>query len=172
MLTSDMNHQHQAIITEDWLRDCGFKWEQLDRQPSKHWLLWIGLACIDCDRTQSPDSLGIELAKVDRAGGVDQSEWWYCWLRSDFAGRYSRLLHVRYVAFQSEVEAIVAALTGRAVDWRDSMYGCLQSPQQAERLRRDRMRLDQRIGNAWCDRVDAEKGISGIDKDKRGCGLP
>ncbi len=158
------------IITEDWLRDCGFKWEQLDRQPSKHWLLWIGSACLDYDRTNDPDSLGIELAKVDRHD--EYQNLWYCWMRSDIAGRYSRLIHIRYVYLQAEVEGIIEALTGRKVDWRDSMYGSLKSPAHAEQLRQDRMRLDQRINHAWVDRVDAEKGIAGIDKDKRGATLP
>ena len=28
-------------ITEEWLREVGFKWHQFDRQPTKHWLLWL-----------------------------------------------------------------------------------------------------------------------------------
>lgn len=156
------------LITEEWLRDCGFKWEQHERQPSKHWLLWIGSACLDYDRTSDPDSLGIELAEMGRT----DTRLWYCWIRSDIAGRYARLIHVRYVYLQSEVESIIQALTGRKVDWKDSMYGSLRSPMQAEHLRKDRMRLDQQINHAWVDRVDADKKISGIDKDKRGSSLP
>lgn len=158
------------LITEDWLRDCGFKWEQHDRQPSKHWLLWLGLACLDYDQTLMPDSLGIELAQVDPSH--EYKNLWYCWIRNDVAGRYSRLIHVRHVYLQAEVEAIVSALTGRKVDWRHSMYGSLRSPRDAERLMQDRMRLDQRINHAWVERVDAEKGVEGIDKDKRGVQLP
>lgn len=29
-------------ITEEWLKSVGFKWHQFDRQPDKHWLLWLG----------------------------------------------------------------------------------------------------------------------------------
>ncbi len=33
-----------ALITEDWLYAVGFRWHQLDRQPNKQWLLWLGNA--------------------------------------------------------------------------------------------------------------------------------
>lgn len=158
-------------ITEDWLRDCGFKWEQHDRQPTKHWVLWIGAACVDYDRTNSSDALGIELAKVDPPGDVYKNLW-FCWIRSDIAGRYTRIIHVRYLFLQSEVEFIISALTGREVNWKHSLYGSLLSPKVAEQMLNDRMRLDQRINHAWVDRVDAEKGIVGVDKDKRGVSLP
>ncbi len=158
-------------ITEDWLRDCGFKWEQHERQPSKHWLLWIGSACVDYDRTTSPDSLGLELATID-APLEGYQGLWYCWIRNDIAGRYARLIHVRYVYLQAEVEQIISALTGRAVNWKDSLYGSLHAPLQADHLRQDRMRLDQRINHAWVERVDSDKGVTGIDKDKRGVVLP
>lgn len=153
-------------ITEDWLRDCGFKWEQHERQPHKHWLLWIGGACVESHKgwRRDHDSLGIELSADDRG--------WMCWLRSDIAGRYSRLLYIRTVYRQSDVEAIVQALTGCPVNWRNSLYGALRSPEDAARLYEERMRLDQRINLGWVDRVDQEKGIKGIDKDKRGAQLP
>lgn len=160
------------LITEDWLRQCGFKWEQHDRQPSKHWVLWIGLACIDYNHTAMPDSLGIELAHIGPSPHDEDGKLWYCWIRNDIAGRYSRIIHIRHVYLQCEVENIIAALTGRTVDWRDSLYGSLHSPARAEQLRKDRMRLDQRINHAWVERVDAERGITGIDKDKRGVELP
>lgn len=160
------------LITEDWLRDCGFKWEQHERQPSKHWVLWIGLACVDYDYTIMPDSLGIELANIGRTPHDPDGRLWFCWIRNDIAGRYSRIIHVRHVFLQSEVESIISALIGRKVDWGDSMYGLLHSPAAAEKLRQDRMRLDQRINHAWVDRVDNERGITGIDKDKRGVQHP
>jgi hypothetical protein len=34
-------------ISEPWLRCAGFKWHQIDRQPSKHWVLWLS-HCFDC----------------------------------------------------------------------------------------------------------------------------
>jgi len=160
------------MITEDWLRDCGFKWEQHERQPAKHWVLWIGLACLDYSQTQMPDSLGIEVSPVESYLFPGYENLWYCWIRNDIAGRYSRIIHVRHIALQEELESIISALTGRKVDWSDSMYGMLHSPDRAERMRQERMRLDQRINNAWVDRVDAERGIEGIEKDKRGVVLP
>lgn len=160
------------LITEDWLRDCGFKWEQHDRQPEKHWVLWIGLACLDYDRTVMPDSLGIALSKVPDNILPEYQNLWHCWIRNDVAGRYSRIIHVRYVYLQSEVESVIEALTGRKLDWRNSLYGNLYSPKQGEQLRQDRLRLDQRINHAWVERVDQEKGVKSIDKDKRGVVLP
>jgi hypothetical protein len=168
-----MGPTEAPLITEDWLRDCGFKWEQLDRQPHKSWLLWIGMACVDYGSMfRSSDNLGIELSKILSQPKGYRYDLWNCWIRNDIAGRYARIIHVRYVYLQSEVEHIIAALTGRRVEWRDSMYGSLHDPVSGEQLRHDRMRLDQRINHAWVDRVDAEKGISGIDKDKRGATLP
>lgn len=29
-------------LTEEWLRQAGFRWDQLDRQPTKQWTLWMG----------------------------------------------------------------------------------------------------------------------------------
>jgi hypothetical protein len=31
-------------ITEEWLREVGFRWYQFDLQPDKQWLLWLGTA--------------------------------------------------------------------------------------------------------------------------------
>ena len=160
-----------AKITEEWLIDCGFKWHQFDRQPTKHWTIWIGGAVVDYTGTTNHDSLGIELAEMN-----PQPEGclglWYCWIRSDIAGRYSRIIHVRHVAFVSEVEQIIAALTGREVNWNHSLYGSLHSPIAAERFIRDRERLDQKINLSWVDRVDKQLGLSEVDKAKEGVQLP
>jgi hypothetical protein len=74
-------------ITEEWLKEVGFKWHQFDRQPDKQWLLWLG------DHTDSGDTqaLGIELTVGTRG------EFWFCWLRSDTSHRYSRFLHIRHM---------------------------------------------------------------------------
>lgn len=160
------------LITEEWLASVGFKWEQLDRQPSKHWSLWIGSACVSYDGfCESPDALGIEIAK-STSGLSEHERLWHCWIRSDIAGRYSRIIHVRYVYLIAEIEQIISALTARPVNWEDSMYGSLHSPAQAERLRENRDRLDQRINLQWVDRVDREKKVSEIDKHKSGVQRP
>lgn len=141
------------LISEDWLRECGFKWEQLDRQPSKHWLLWIADACIDPVKDRmwsSPDDLGIEVAQDS------QSKWWYCWLRADYAGRYSRLLHIRHITQKAEVIELIEALTGRSFVPSDCLYGSFRSPDVANRMRQENERLDRRI---------AQSQLEGIDKD-------
>ena len=62
----------RPAISEDWLRSVGFKWEQLDRQPSKQWILWLGRALRDYAEPNGrmfcgPDDIGIELgANVSR----------------------------------------------------------------------------------------------------------
>lgn len=145
------------LITEDWLREVGFKWEQLDRQPSKHWLLWIADACIDPVEKRmfsSPDDLGIEVA-CDT-----QAKWWYCWLRADFAGRYSRLLHIRHITKKSEVIEIIEAMTGRSFVPSDCLYGSFRSPETASRMRLENERLDRRIAQSQMER-------RGCDADSR-----
>lgn len=149
-------------ITEDWLRSCGWKWEQLECQPSKHWILWIATACIDhLEKSRrlfaSNDDLGIELSKTGQGD-------WFCWLRADYAGRYSRLLHVRHLMYREEVVQIIEALTGRPFIIDDCMYGSFHPPETAARLRDDNERLDQRIAREWGKRVEQE---TGADPDQR-----
>jgi hypothetical protein len=146
-------------ITETWLRESGFRWEQCDRQPTKHWLLWLAEACIDPVETSrrmfasSSTDLGIEIAQGP--GGPP----WYCWLRADYAGRYSRFMHVRYMANQEEVVALIEALTGRPWKSEDVMYGSLRAPEVAARLREDEQRLDKRLAKEWGERVVAAEGL-------------
>src|SRR5262245_40223058 len=80
------------LITDEWLAEVGFKWHQLERQPYKHWLLWLGDAIKDSENLKSSEDLGIE---VTQRGEYDES--YYCWLRADYAGRYSRFIFVRYL---------------------------------------------------------------------------
>lgn len=152
--------ENRELITEEWLRASGFKWEQLDRQPGKHWLLWLAPACIDHYEHgrrmfASNDDLGIELAFND----VIDRAYWFCWVRADYAGRYSRFLHVRHMLYQDEVVRLIEALTGR--DWHpaDAMYGSLRSPEDAARLRKDAERLDQRLAREWGPRACHDKKI-------------
>jgi hypothetical protein len=56
-------------ITEEWLKEAGFKWHQLDRQPDKQWLLWLGRAIDDADF----EDLGIEVSRTLGDGAT-----WHC----------------------------------------------------------------------------------------------
>lgn len=136
-------------IDEEVLRIAGFKWDQRDRQPTKHWLLWIGDARKDASNPEgrafcSSDELGIELASSSCPG----DEWWYCWIRCDFAGRYSRFLHVRHVAKWGDVIGIIEGLTGRQFNPTDVMYGQLWRPESAARHRKESKRLDLEIAKS------------------------
>lgn len=142
-------------ITEEWLKSVGFKWHQLDRQPDKQWLLWLG------DHTDHGDthSLGIELAP-NRDGE------WFCWLRSDTAHRYSRFLHIRHMKVRGEVIRLIVALTDS--DWspENHICGAAMTQKRADSIRADYDRLDRRIlreSHPWRD----------IEKDEsRGGALP
>jgi len=140
-------------ITEDWLRASGFKWEQLDRQPTKHWLLWLAPACVDHLEHHrrmfaATEDLGIELAFKD-----GQSPDWFCWVRADYAGRYSRFLHVRHMIYQYEVVQLIEALTGREWKPEDVLYGAFRSPKEADSLRKDSESLHQRLAREWGPRA-------------------
>lgn len=144
-------------LTEDWLRDAGFKWEQFDRQPSKHWVLSIATACIDPHEKgrrmwAAPDDLRIEVAYND-----GEQPYWFCWLRSDFAGRYARLIHLRHITTIKELVTIIEAVTGRDFVSVDCLYGMFHAPENAANLRKESQRLDKRLQTAWHNRVDAEK---------------
>lgn len=133
-------------ITEDWLRSVGFKWhtvqggEPSERNP-RHWVLWMGGVANDEPgqvwRFHDDEDLGIEISY----GG----NWWYCWLRSDTSHRYSRFLHVRHIRYQHEAVQLVEALSGKAWDSTDHMYGKIFTPEQAQRIRERDKRLDIRI---------------------------
>jgi hypothetical protein len=139
-------------ITEDWLRACGFKWEQHDRQQSKHWLLWLGWALSDPNEGRAfadAHDLGIELAHNDNG-----EDFWYCWVRADYCNRYNRFLHVRHMAQQREVVALIEALTGRPFVPSDSMYGCLRTPEDAARLKRESELLHMRVAKQVGQNID------------------
>jgi len=140
----------QEPITEEWLKQIGFKWHQLERQPGKHWLLWLGGAIRDPEAEKSwtftdSEDLGIELADDSRGN-------WFCWLRSDAAHRYHRFIHVRHIRFRSELIALVVALTGQEWDETNHMYGGVTKPEVAARRREEQSRLDLRMReeeHAW-----------------------
>jgi hypothetical protein len=139
-------------ITEDWLRDAGFKWHQLDRQPDRHWLLWIGEAAGDCH-----DSLGVEVTPVGR------DDEWFCWLRSDFAGRYHRFIHVRHVKRTGELISLIEGLTGQTWDAANNLYGSMRKPKTAVRMRADSERLDRKFmveGRKWSE-IEKDDAMGG-----------
>lgn len=125
-------------ITAEWLSSSGFRWSQVDGQPSKQWLLWLG-RCDEGGFTSTED-LGLELAS--RGGKIDR---WNCWLRADTSSRYHRFIHIREIRFQHEVISLVVALTGSP--WRPEchLYGAWRRRSEADYLRREQQRLDRRI---------------------------
>ena len=149
-------------ITEEWLREVGFRWHQFDRQPNKQWLLWLG----DCLREgegwcfTGTEDLGLELAYNK------PSDNWFCWLRSDAAHRYHRFIHVRHLKVRGDVIQLVVALTG--FEWipANHMNGCVLRPERADYYRREADRLDNRIREQSTKWYEAEKD------DSRGGALP
>ena len=140
-------------ITEEWLKASGFKWHQFDRQPTKHWLLWLGSGLKEGPSLTSYEDIGIELA-----GDVPgKPEEWFCWFRSDAAGRYHRFIHIRHLTTQDEVIRLVEAVSGRPWAPENHFYGSLHSPANAARIRQEHERIDRRLindsgpHNKWAD---------------------
>lgn len=137
-------------ITEAWLKANGFKWHQFDRQPDKHWLLWVGdvagkLTCYE--------DLGIEVAP----NVPTNREEWFCWLRSDAAHRYHRFIHLRTVRTTAELVKLIEAISGHPFDPANALYGSLRSPEQAARIRAEHDRLDLRLNRAGHPWTEVEK---------------
>lgn len=144
-------------ITEEWLRASGFKYEMPFRPDQKHWSLRLGGAVAD-KPAYSTEDLIVELAQ-------DPSGFWFCWIRADYAGRYSRFVHVRHMNGQEEVALLITALTGFLFDPANSYYGSYFRPEHAARLRaEDQQRLERRLAKEWGKRVERE---TGADPDKR-----
>lgn len=124
-------------ITEEWLRAVGFKWHQLARQPDKHWLLWIGELC-----GSSFEDLGIEVAP----SGRDADPWWFCWLRADYSGRYSRFVHIRHLRSTRDLTLMFEGLTRTM--WTPTethIGGIAYTWEHAKRLRAEDQRLDRLV---------------------------
>lgn len=145
-------------LSEDWLKEVGFRWHQLDRQPDKHWLLWIGGGLRERKRSvfTGREDLGIEVARGNAGYG------WFCWLRSDAAGRYHRFIHLRHLDTRRDLVDIVCALSGRPWMPENHLYGALFSPEQAEYHRQQNDRLDRRLRErgAWSD-VEKDDSMGG-----------
>lgn len=133
------------LLTEEWLKANGFKWHQFDRQPDKHWLLWLGGAVGDGMWTSYED-LGVEVAPMHR------DHRWFCWLRADSSGRYHRFIHIRHIETVDDLTNLIAGIIGRPFDPAHARYGHLNTPERAERMRQEDERLDQRLlreGRGW-----------------------
>lgn len=150
-------------ITEEWLKSIGFRWHQFDRQPDKHWLLWIG-------RAFEEDSIDLEDIGLELAPGYDGK--WHCWFRSDAGGRYGRFLHVRYLRWQQDLIGLLEGIIGRRFDPAHVVYGGLRTAETAERFRREDERLDRRLRaeNPWRkDGADpSEGGVLPEDREFQG----
>lgn len=130
-------------ITEEWLRESGFRWHQLDNQPGKQWVLWLGDIC--CARAFGCfDDLGIELAANSLKPEQELMEW-FCWLRADYSHRYSRFLHVRHLKTCEELIAMIEGITGQKWDPANNLNGCMLRPEQAARLRKAHQELEKRL---------------------------
>lgn len=128
-----------GLITEEWLKSVGFRWHQLDRQPDKQWLLWLGDAVRDGNGFTSYEDLGVVVAPQC------DGERWFCWVRSDAGGSYSRFLHIRYLRTQAELIRLCEALTGQQWDVSNHLYGSMRTPDQAAHIHKDDERLDRKI---------------------------
>lgn len=134
----------QNDLTDDWLREAGFKWSQIERQPSRHWILWLG-GCVnrgpDGKRQAMTDSrdLGIEVA----SGAMDGE--WFCWLRSDAAHLYHRFIHLRHIRTTDELVKMIEGITGQAWDVANNWDGCMMHPVHAALARAEADRLDRKM---------------------------
>src|SRR5262245_49742886 len=148
------------LITEEWLASVGFKWHQLERQPTKHWILWLGDAILDEDGKRpmfhSHEDLGIELAQT-------YGDRWHCWLRADTSHRYSRFLHIRHLRTQESLIHMIWGLTGQVWNPANNFYGGMRTPEHAEYLRKESERLDRRIArdNPWRKAIETDETMGG-----------
>lgn len=159
-----------VAITEEWLKSVGFKWHQLDRQPNKHWLLWLGRALAGDETTfGSFDDIGIEVASMRYRNSYDElvgRDAWFVWFRGDSGGRYHRFIHVRHMRWQHELIKLIEAITGQDWNPENHFYGSVCTPAQAARNRQDDERLDRQLMREGYPWSEVEKD------DSRGRALP
>ncbi len=142
-------------ISEEWLSAVGFKWHELERQPAKHWVLWLGGRKF----LQSYEDLGVELS-------ASKDLEWICWLRSDFASRYHRFIFLRHLKAQRELILLVESLSG--VPWapENNLYGAVRTSEEAAQIRSEDDRLDRVLLRSKERHYEIEKD------DTRGGALP
>jgi hypothetical protein len=137
-------------ITDEWLAQIGFRWAEMERANGKHWILWMGGAVAN-KAAFSNEDLGIELNRSD-----DTS--YYCWIRADYCGRYSRFVHIRHMKEQAEVIALIEAVSGFPFSPANVYYGTLRKPEDLARIREYHERIEVRLAAEWGSRVEREKG--------------
>lgn len=150
-----------TTITEDWLKENGFKWHEVERS-GKHWLLWIGNCIAERPgknyRVNSYDDFGIELSRW-----MPKENAWAVFYRADYAGRYSRFIYVRDVWEVEQLIRLIEAVTDIPFDKANAWYGNLLKPEQAERLRAEEAkRLDRTMaleGRWRNDEQDPTKAV-------------
>lgn len=147
-------------ITEDWLSAYGFRWHQVDRQPCKQWVLWLG--CAIEEGMTSLEDIGVE---VSRTLSKDDNHW-NCWLRRDTASKYCRFIHVRRLTWQEELIRLIEGLTGLDLNPNNHLYGAMYAESDAQRIREIEKRLDHQL-------LFARPRWSDIERDEtRGRALP
>lgn len=136
-----MEPENNNLITDDWLREIGFRWHQMERQPNKHWVLALGDAVNDDRSFTCRDDLAIELTRSVYADDI----FYNCWLRGDYSHRYSRFIHVRHLTTRRDLIRLIEGLTG--LDWNPAnvYYGGLCTDKQSALIRKDRDRPDRRL---------------------------
>jgi hypothetical protein len=140
-----------APITEDWLKEIGFRWHQLDRQPAKHWVLWMGEVVDGGRGAICFEDLGIEISPV----GHDDE--WFCWLRADYSGRYSRFIHLRHIRTHADLIFILEGIAGTGFSPEHCFGGIWMTPERAARAKGLETRLDRVVmrEQPWrCDLPD------------------
>lgn len=132
-------------ITEEWLKSVGFKWHEFERQNTKHWLLWLGGGLKQKPGLTDYEDIGIELSANMPGREPTEVVDWFCWLRSDAAGRYHRFIHLRHLSTRNDVIRLVEAISGWPWTPENHLYGSLRTPANADRIRQDMQRADRRL---------------------------
>src|SRR6185295_1646866 len=88
----------------------------------------------------SYDDLGIEVSEPDSRG-----EWRHCWLRADYAGRYTRFIHIRHVRTMDEIALLFTGCTCLPWEPINHFFGVAYDQRRADQQRKEQDRFDRRI---------------------------
>ena len=122
-------------LTEAWLSENGFKYYQEERQPHKHWTLWLGWGSEY--KNSCNDDIGVELSMAwwfnrnqEKIGDVDG---WHCWIISGRGARKS--IHVRLIYSEYDLINLVTAITGNEWKPENHMFGNCYTDDHANLVR-------------------------------------